>query len=153
SASRAEYWLGRAAEASGDRATAAVHYQRAATYPTTFYGQLAASKLGGNALPIAGPPVPSNADRHSFEARDLVQVIRLPAAGGSADRPPISFRTLSEQISAPGEVALLTRLADDDGNHQLALQLAKTAVSRGVPVDALAFPTTVIPQTAATPGI
>ncbi|HVZ15313.1 MAG TPA: hypothetical protein VG894_12705, partial [Bauldia sp.] len=141
SLSRAEYWLGRAAEAAGNLASATTHYQRAAGYPTTFYGQLAISKLGGKALRLPPPPTPTSADRQNFEARDLVKVIRHLDAVGYDDRTPIFFRTLAEQITSPGEIALLTALADGDGNHQLALQLAKTAVSRGVPVDALAFPT------------
>ena len=153
SLSRAEYWLGRASEAAGDRATATDHYQRAAAYPTTFYGQLATSKLGGKALHLPPPPAPTAADQQNFEARELVKVIRHLDAVGYDNRTPIFFRTLAEQVTSPGEIALLTRLADDENNHQLALQLAKTAVSRGIPADALAFPTTAIPQTAATPGI
>jgi soluble lytic murein transglycosylase len=153
SLSRAEYWLGRAAEAAGDAKTATTHYQRAASYPTTFYGQLAVSKLGGKALRLPPPPVPTDTDRRNFEARQLVQVIHRLEAVDYDDRAAIFFRTLADQINAPGEIALLTGLADAEGNHQLALQLAKTAVSRGIPADALAFPTSAIPQTAATPGI
>lgn len=41
---RAHYWLGRAAEAAGQDGTP--HYQRAATWATTFYGQMAALRLG-----------------------------------------------------------------------------------------------------------
>ncbi len=153
SLSRAEYWLGRSAEAAGDRTTAAAQYQQAAAYPTTFYGQLAISKLGGKVLRLPPAPAPSDVDRRNFEARELVKVIRRLEAVDYDDRTPIFFRTLADQITSPGEIALLTGLAEGEGNHQLALQLAKTAVSHGVPVDALAFPTTAIPQTAATPGV
>ncbi|HMH66275.1 MAG TPA: tetratricopeptide repeat protein, partial [Rhizomicrobium sp.] len=41
SKSRAQYWQGRAYEALGDNASALTHYRLAATYPETFYGQIA----------------------------------------------------------------------------------------------------------------
>ena len=43
---RAFYWEGRAAEAKGDRAGARAFYEQGAQYVTSFYGQLAAEKLG-----------------------------------------------------------------------------------------------------------
>lgn len=41
---RAHYWLGRAAEAAGEDGTP--HYRRSAAWSTTFYGQMAALRLG-----------------------------------------------------------------------------------------------------------
>ena len=49
SLSRAYYWLGRAAEAGGP-GNAKAYYQKAARYGTTFYGQLAAERIGGKTL-------------------------------------------------------------------------------------------------------
>ncbi|MCP4383228.1 MAG: lytic transglycosylase domain-containing protein, partial [Hyphomicrobiales bacterium] len=46
SQSRADYWLGRAAEKAGNRSEASKAYQRAGKHPTTFYGQLALARLG-----------------------------------------------------------------------------------------------------------
>src|SRR5690606_8249790 len=80
SLSRANYWLGRAAEAGGP-GNARQYYERAAQYGTAFYGQLAAAKLGRNIIP-ASYPAPSDADRTNFERRHAVQAIgRLEQAG------------------------------------------------------------------------
>lgn len=57
SKSRGAYWLGRVQAAKGDAAKAAEWFGRAATEPTTFYGQLAAQRVSGP-VPPAAPPVP-----------------------------------------------------------------------------------------------
>ena len=46
-----------------------------AVYPTTFYGQLALSRLGVKQLPIAPPPRIDAATKDRFNERELVQVI------------------------------------------------------------------------------
>ena len=53
SLARAWYWTGRAQEAAGDAAPARNAYQTAATYQTSFYGLLAAERLGQNLDPAA----------------------------------------------------------------------------------------------------
>ncbi|MEX0853907.1 MAG: tetratricopeptide repeat protein, partial [Bauldia sp.] len=63
SASRAQYWLGRAAAAAADGGAANDYFQRAAAYPTTFYGQLASARLGRRELVLSGPPAADNATR------------------------------------------------------------------------------------------
>ena len=153
SVSRAEYWLGRAADAARNNAVAMTHYQRAASFPTTFYGQLAIARLGGSALRLAPPPAPTAADRATFATRDMVIAIQHLDAVGYNDRTGAFYRTLADTLTSPGEIALLAAMAEADGNHQLALQIGKTAASRGLPVDALAFPTTAIPSAAATPDV
>ncbi|MBX8819132.1 lytic transglycosylase domain-containing protein, partial [Ochrobactrum sp. MR31] len=74
SASRAYYWMGRAAE-SGGGGNAKQMYQRASYYGTSFYGQLAAAKLGNNVLQLPYPK-PSAADRERFDSREPVRAIR-----------------------------------------------------------------------------
>ena len=82
SLSRAEYWMGRAAAAGGDKAGAAAHFKRAGAYPTTFYGQLALARLGNTRLQLSQPPTPNAGDRQRFANRELVKVIQhLTAAG------------------------------------------------------------------------
>ena len=78
SLSRAEYWLGRAAAAAGDTDGATTHFQRAAAYPTAFYGQLASARLGQTQLGLSKPPPATTATRQRFQSRELVQVIQSP---------------------------------------------------------------------------
>ena len=150
SQSRAEYWLGRTAEKAGDMAEATAQYRRAGAYATTFYGQLALAKLGTKKLALAIPNLPGDTVKARFDSREFVQVIRRLDAANRSDRTYIFYRALAEQLSDPAELALLAGMAESDGNHQLALQIGKTAASRGLPVDTLAFPTSAIPSSAKT---
>ncbi|MEJ0013096.1 MAG: lytic transglycosylase domain-containing protein [Bauldia sp.] len=153
SLSRAEYWLGRTAEAAGDTKNARAQYSNAAVFRTTFYGQLAAARIGAGPLGIAPPPAASATARATFANRELVVAIRHLTAIGYNDRAALIYRHLAETLADPGEIALLAGMAESDGNHQLALQIGKSAAVRGLPVEALAFPTSAIPDSAKTPSI
>jgi soluble lytic murein transglycosylase len=153
SLSRAQYWLGRTAEAAGDNKTAQVQYANAAVFRTTFYGQLAAARLGSGPLSIAPPPAAGAATQAAFANRELVIAIRHLQSVGYDDRAALIYRHLAETLSDPGEIALLAGMAEASGNHQLALQIGKSAAVRGLPVDALAFPISAIPASAKTPSI
>lgn len=146
SQSRGWYWLGRAAEAGGP-GKAADFYAKAASYPSTFYGQLAAEKLGRRTLDVTYPS-PSATDRQRFQAREAVQAISRLEAAGHGWRADSLYRALAKQLDSPGEVAMLTARAERSGNHQLSLQIGKIAYGRGIDVAALAFPIGVIPDNA-----
>ncbi|MEZ5781946.1 MAG: lytic transglycosylase domain-containing protein [Rhizobiaceae bacterium] len=146
SSARANYWLGRAAE-SGGPGNAEEFFRRAAAYGTTFYGQLAAQKIGQTRAAMADPE-PSLIDRQSFARREPVLALaRLEEAGNFslADR---LYRDLAEQIASPGELALLAERAQARGNHFLALRVAKIASSRGMDVGGLSHPVGAIPASA-----
>eukprot|EP00913_Durusdinium_trenchii_P021352 g20065.t1 len=143
SASRAWYWLGRAAEEGGP-GDAHVFYQAAARYSGTFYGQLAGAKLGKSALDVSYP-FPSAADKQNFEGRDVVRAIARLDAVGHDKRASALYAALSEQVDRPGELAMLTARAEAQGDHALSLKIGKAAFARGVDVAALAFPVGVIP--------
>ncbi|GAA2862534.1 soluble lytic murein transglycosylase [Aminobacter niigataensis] len=146
SLSRAYYWLGRAAEAGGP-GNAKDHFARAATYGTTFYGQLAAERIGRKALNVAYP-APTAADRQTFAQREAVSAItRLEGAGYPAYAEML-YRDLAAQMNSPGELALLAVMAEKQDNHYLALRVGKIAAQRGLDVGALSHPVGVIPVTA-----
>lgn len=153
SQSRAEYWLGRAAEAMGDRAEATAQYRLAAAYPTTFYGQLAAGKLGVKQLKLSAPPAANSAIQKRFNSRPMVQAAQRFAAAGYNDRSRAFYIRLSETLTNPAEMALLAQMAEKRGQHQLALQIGKKAYTRGLPVETLAFPTAAIPRSVKTTSI
>ncbi len=146
SVSRAWYWLGRAAEAGG-KADAKDFFLKAARYPSTFYGQLAAARLKspGFAIPY---PEPTPGERRTFANREAVQAIARFEAAGHGWRAESLYRALAQQIDSPGELALLAAKAEKSVGHQLSLQVGKTAYSRGIDVPALAFPIGVIPSSA-----
>ncbi|GAA4109561.1 lytic transglycosylase domain-containing protein [Aminobacter aganoensis] len=146
SLSRAYYWLGRAAEAGGP-GNAKDYFARAATYGTTFYGQLAAERIGRKALNVAYP-APTAADRQTFAQREAISAItRLEGAGYPAYAEML-YRDLAAQLNSPGELALLANMAERQDNHYLALRVGKIAAQRGLDVGALSHPVGVIPTSA-----
>jgi soluble lytic murein transglycosylase len=153
SQSRAEYWLGRTAEAMGEKAEALAQYRLAAAYPTTFYGQLAAAKLGTKQLRLSSPPAADSAIQKRFNSRPMVLAAQRFAAAGYEDRSRAFYIRLSETLTNPAEMALLTQMAEKRGMHQMALQIGKKAYTRGLPVETLAFPTAAIPRSMKTSRI
>jgi soluble lytic murein transglycosylase len=146
SASRAYYWLGRAAEA-GAPGNARDYFARAANHPGTFYGQLAAARIGVKTLNVTYP-TPSNTDRQVFASREAVRAIDRLEAAGYNWRADSLYRALSQQLDSAGELAILAARAERNGNHQVSLQIGKTAFSRGIDAAALAYPLGVIPDSA-----
>ncbi|WP_117195489.1 lytic transglycosylase domain-containing protein [Rhizobium terrae] len=143
SASRALYWLGRAAE-DGGPGSAREFFTKAAHYSGTFYGQLAAARLDLKTLDVTYPQ-PSSADRQNFENREAVRAIARLELAGHAKRAGVLYRALAEELTSPGELAILATRAESQDNHALSLQIGKTAFGRGIDVAALAYPIGVIP--------
>ncbi len=146
SASRAWYWLGRAAEAGGP-GNAGELYAKAARYSATFYGQLAASRLDQKTLNVSYP-APSPSDRSNFESREAVRAIDRLDAVGHGERAAALYKALADEMTSPGELAVLAARAERTGDHALSLQIGKAAFNRGIDVAALAFPLGVIPASA-----
>ncbi|MER9582696.1 lytic transglycosylase domain-containing protein [Mesorhizobium sp. M0276] len=144
--SRAYYWLGRAAEVGGP-GNAKDYFARAAAYGTTFYGQLAAERVGRQALNIVYPS-PSAADRQTFAGREAVSAIKRLQEAGYDRYAETLYRDLAGQLTSPGELALLAVLAEKQGNHFMALKIGKIAGARGIDVGALSHPLGVIPDSA-----
>jgi soluble lytic murein transglycosylase len=146
SVSRAYYWLGRAAEKGGP-GEAKDYYAKAAKLSGTFYGQLAGAKLGRGTLNVAYP-APTAADRARFESREAVRAIARLEDAGHGWRADGLYLALADNLSTPGELAILSARAEKTRTHSLALQVGKLAFGRGIDVAALAFPLGVIPGNA-----
>ncbi len=78
---------------------------------------------------------------------DARAIDRLEAAGYGW-RADSLYRSLADQLDSPGELAILAARAEGNGNHQVSLQIGKTAFSRGIDAAALAYPLGVIPASA-----
>ena len=144
SLARAHYWLGRTAEADKRPQDAQAFFARAAHYGTTFYGQLAAARLGNSAL-MAEAPLPSPSDKLAFAARPAVQAITRLEALGQTTLADLLYRDLAGELASPGEVALLSGMAQQRGDHFLALRVGKLAAARGLDIGALTHPMGAIP--------
>jgi soluble lytic murein transglycosylase len=148
--SRALYWRGRAAEARNtpeDLAGARGFYEAAAAHSTTFYGQLAAARVGVHDLPRRPAPEAARGDKR----HEALRVVELLLATGDKDvAAPLaldSAKTMKDarQVAALGEIVAAQRDA------KLSLLFGKAASYRGIPLDDLAFPTYGVPDFEALP--
>lgn len=138
---RGAYWLGRAAEAAGDMASAEGWYRHAAEHGTTFYGQLASAKLPGvePALPSRAPE-PTAADRAAFEQRDPVRVARLLGRLGERGRLVAFLGHLSTTAATAVEAKLAADLARAVGRPSYAVHTARRLRQDGVILPEELFP-------------
>ncbi len=143
SKSRGHYWMGRAS--NGGEATR--HFQLAAAHPGTFYGQLAAHKLGVSKLSVSRPK-PTQVERTTYANRELVRAIKRLEATGNAGWTPGLYLHLAKTLKSSGELAMLAADAERKGKYQLSLQVGKIANGRGLKVDTLAWPIGAIPGSA-----
>ncbi|MCH8197687.1 MAG: lytic transglycosylase domain-containing protein, partial [Proteobacteria bacterium] len=146
SLARGAYWAGRAAEATGDGPLAQQWYAKAASHVTTFYGQLAASRLKGSA-PAAIPkePAPDARTAQEFAERELVKATRL--LGASANPKPMRrfILHLNKKAQTPEEHKLIAELAKSLNRPDLAVATAKRSLRSGVFLLTGAYPLSYLP--------
>ncbi|MBV9522165.1 MAG: lytic transglycosylase domain-containing protein [Alphaproteobacteria bacterium] len=133
SLARGAYWAGRAAEEEKSAKQATDWFTAAAKHTTTYYGQLAAAKLG-EAPRIAGEPKPEPAAVAEFHKRELVRALEMLAEIGDDDHVASFAERLSELAKTPQEHAMLAQLTDSIGRADLSIAVAKKAGYAGVPL-------------------
>ncbi|MBE7220477.1 MAG: lytic transglycosylase domain-containing protein, partial [Caulobacteraceae bacterium] len=137
SQSRVAYWQGRAAEAAGDTEAANRFYAAAANQSISFYGQLAATRLGRDTLSLRQPEaVATGTDR-----REAVRAVEELYALGERDIAlPLAFEIArSEPLDA--QVAAVSAILTKAGDARGTLIVGKYATQRGLALDESAFPT------------
>ena len=127
SLSRAAYWQARAAEALGD-GNARAYYAEASAYTNTYYGQLAADKIGGRQAQVTLPiEADTSALKASFEADRRVRAMHLLGEAGE-ERYFSNFAFhLDDVYNDARELSLLSQLAKDYGYMRPSLRAAKQA--------------------------
>jgi peptidoglycan lytic transglycosylase len=150
SLSRAYYWLGRAAAASDKPDLATSYYQAATPYYYSFYGQLAAEKLGGAALQNRFGPVvvASPEDRARFSARPTVAALRMLSDLGLDYEFMVFAYHVDDRLDRPGEYVELAKLANGQGAPHLTVRAGKVAIRRGAFAANVAYPTVFVPEEA-----
>jgi soluble lytic murein transglycosylase len=129
---RAYYWLGRAAP---NDAAAKIAYARAAAFPTSYYGQLAAARLDGNLaarIRALAEPEPVPAAAAAFDAAELPHAASLLAAWG--DIADLRRFLLRQALNTPDlTTQLLTaRRALALGVPDVAVAVARLAGKAGI---------------------
>lgn len=133
SKARAAYWMGRAGSAMGSQENARAWFQRAAIYPSTYYGQLALRQLQPKARVGQLPQVNmSSADQHKIQNGDLGRAVKLLHAAGETGLRNKFFDQLIEQARTAGEFKAIADLANDLGAKDEALRMAKKAAGKNV---------------------
>ncbi len=138
--SRAYYWLGRTEEARNLSSQAKNYYSRAGEYGMTYYGQLARHKLGKKNVGIKPNLSANSRDVDAFNSDDRVRAIRRMNEAGLLHRTGLLFEMLARDLPTTGQIALLTKLAEDLGLYPYIILVTKEAIKRDPVLAALAFP-------------
>jgi soluble lytic murein transglycosylase len=140
---RAYYWLARTE--SGDAATA--DYERAAAYPTTFYGQLASVALGESPQTLAArinaitEPSFSATDATYFALTELPHAAVLLVQMNDPHDAAIFLNRAAQEAIDNKTRAMAIRLALGLGLPQSAVAIARTAGAAGQMLPAEGWPT------------
>ena len=130
--SKGLYWAGRAAAAAGKFADSSLYFQRAASFPELFYGQLALERLGRRVqAPGATPLTPTAQQRAVFASGRLAQATRRMASYGSASEAALFVRALAECLTSDTDRALAVDFAQSIGRQDLAVWVARAARNDG----------------------
>jgi soluble lytic murein transglycosylase len=148
SVARGAYWSGRAAEAMGDMEAASRWYRTAATQSMTYYGQLAAARVGIPAPPLeaAPPPAIDPATRAAFADEELARAARYAAA--LKDSWPLRqlVEELFDRMPDITHRNLAASLAVRLGRPDLGVRLAKQALLDGQVLADSGYPQVPVPN-------
>ena len=137
---RAHYWVGRANEALGQSDDAATAYAAGALHQTSFYGLLAAERVGAATDPaLVDPPAAPPLDQVSFRDSSVLEAALLLQAAGQRDRAETFFTHLADSLDAE-EVTALGDLILSLGEPHIALRVAKRAAQNGIVIPRAYFP-------------
>ncbi|MBJ6372292.1 lytic transglycosylase domain-containing protein [Sedimentitalea arenosa] len=137
---RAGYWLGRAYEALGDSDGAHAAYLMGAEHQTSFYGLLAAERIGRPFDPVlATPPqLPSWREAEFMDSSVLKAGLLLRDAG----QPALAERFLTHLVESldPVQAGQLGDMALELDEPHLAVMIGKRAAQQGMVLPAAYYP-------------
>lgn len=150
SLARAYYWLGRAAEARGDAEFAAARYRVAAGFIYTYYGQIAAEKLGDAPINTTfAPPVePTPEDKARFSSRPAAAALRMLSELDDDQAFLVFAYHVDDQLQSPGEYVELARLAARKGATHIAVRAGKVGAGRNAFAAEVVYPLIFVPEEA-----
>jgi soluble lytic murein transglycosylase len=143
---RASYWMGRAAEALRKPQEARAHYQEAARYPATYYGQIARAKAGLGESGINPPAMPEGAQRQRLAQLEVVRAMDLLYTIEARELIPAAMAGLGDALEDPGALLMLGEIGQKNEDARGMLLLGKLALLRGHAMEHIAFPTVGLPK-------
>ncbi len=146
--SRGAYWTGRAAEALGRKDIANSWYQRAATYLTTYHGQLALARLSTEPAPqLQADPIPTPEERAKFEANELTKALRAVLEVDAKAYERAFAITLAESSGYGAHRQMVAELVNRHARPDLGIVIGRNAardkidlIEYGYPVPPYAYP-------------
>ena len=138
SLSRMYYWLGRTYAVMNDSAQAALAYGAAAAHQTSFYGLLAAEKLGRPLDPVLTGEDVAWQGAAVFD-QDLTRAAFLLLAAGERGAAVTFFAELGQTLD-PAELGQIGAYLNEIDEQYYMLLLGKTAATRGIVIPAIYYP-------------
>lgn len=150
SKSRGAFWSGEAYSKLGEASEARSWYALAAIYSTTFYGQLAAQRIGREtSIKLAEPPAVANQTETDFLASELVRAARVLGEIGQPRLQQTFVSSLRRDARTKTDLQLLSQLNQALGRYDLAIRTAKAARRQGVDLGSMLYPVRQLPPTSA----
>ena len=142
SVARTKYWQARAAEALGAGQEARGFFEAAAALSTTYYGQLARTKLGLSELELRTEHIDGDL---AFGQLPVGQAIKRLYDAGYHDIAFALCTDIAANLTDARQLHSLAHLAADNGDARTVLAVGKIAIQRGYPLDIHAFPLQGVP--------
>jgi soluble lytic murein transglycosylase len=153
SQARAHYWLARTAAASGKDARQ--EYEKAAAWPTTFYGQLATLALGeapASRIRQVSDPAWIQETALAFTGHEVVRAAAWLIAWGDPQRARAFLTRMDELAPIPAERALTAAFAQYAGVPDAAVFVARRMGRDGLVLPHLGWPAPYNPATPPDPA-
>lgn len=145
SKSRASYWAGRAYEQSHSKSGSLEWYELAASFPTTFYGQLAHKKLGRSAIELPRGWQTKAAAEKGTAAEELGRIARFLHEIDEKDLARVFLRNASRSISSKWQAETVISIANGLGIPELAVYAARRAARKGIFIIPESYPIPSLP--------
>ncbi len=147
SKARAAYWAGRAAEKNGNHDIAVEWMQKAARYPTVFYGQLAHLWLHPG-VPLALPPAPriTRETQARIARHELARVAEMREKAGDHAGRDAFLSALAVALDNDEELAALAVFANQLKDVAGGVEIAKLALKQGVLLVEAGWPRITLPE-------
>lgn len=142
SVARTKYWQGRAAEALGAALEARGFFEAAAAHSTTYYGQLARTKLGLSDLELRTEHIEGDP---AFGELPAAQAIKRLYDAGYRNIAFAMCTDVAANLTDARQLHSLAHLAADNGDARTVLAVGRIAIQRGYPLDIHAFPLQGVP--------
>jgi soluble lytic murein transglycosylase len=144
---KAEYWIGRAAGAIGDKASQHSAFQASAQHSTVYYGQLAREQLGfGATAERINSGQPSAAAMAKVERDEVVRAMRLMAQVAPKEKLNIFLWSLANRFNTVDELNAAATVVQNVAGTSWSLRLAKAASQRGLDIDSWSYPVMALPR-------